>query len=200
LKKIPRCPVCRAYLPTSRTIDAHWRAPVDGRSVWIYKLACEGCLSVLSVERDEIDAAGRAETRAPVLEIAGAVTARALDRLRSAAAGSLTELRTEVERLRTDPASRVLLRIPEVFPTARPAYGDRVRLTGHAMFLSADPMDGSHVEPAGLLELSSMAEIAADAGDLASATYDGLGKKFAAAISSDQIRSEERRVGKECKA
>lgn len=113
----------------------------DGRGVWTYRMSCESCLAIVRVERPEMDASGRALQPPPVVDVTGAVVARALDRLREAE--RVGELRAEVARLSDGLEDRVLLRIPEVLAVARGAWGAWAVFTRPAAFsIASVPASG----------------------------------------------------------
>lgn len=150
MRKIPRCPTCGTYLNTSRTVDEVWRVDDAGRGHWCYRLACPGCLTIARLERPEMDAAGRAPSTAPQVEVPGAHVARALERLREAGAiGSLGPATTALRE--SDDAW--LLRVPEVLAAVREAFGARVKLVRPAYFFSSHPLTGKAVDPEGRIEL-----------------------------------------------
>lgn len=93
-----------------------------GPDLWIYRLSCAQCLSVALVEVPEVSALSRSEPSRPVVDIAGAVVARILERLRAAAGRA--ELAEVHRATREEPEHRVLLRIPEVAALVRPAFAD----------------------------------------------------------------------------
>lgn len=117
-------------LTADRTIEERWvpRAAGTGPDLWVYRLACGRCLSVIRVEVPEIGASARSEASGARVDVAGPVVARLLERL--AAAVETGELAREVAAAAGHPEHRVLLRIPEVLARARSAYGADVRLRG----------------------------------------------------------------------
>lgn len=113
----------------------------DGRGLWTYRMSCESCLAIVRVERPEMDASGRALQPPPIVDVTGAVVARALDRLREAERAG--ELRAEVARLSGGAEERVLLRIPEVLAVARAAWGGWAVFTRPAAFsIASVPASG----------------------------------------------------------
>ena len=111
-KGVP-CPSCGAGLLADRAIRAHWWKPVDAPRV-----SCGQCLgiSVLHLRPDH----RRNDEVRPQLEIDGAVAARAIARLRAARADD--RIAPELSRLREDRVGRRLLRVPEIFEEAKPAF------------------------------------------------------------------------------
>jgi hypothetical protein len=132
----PRCPVCKAILSADRAIDERWFPEEKGDAHWLYRYACRGCVSVIGFEI--------AETRGPRpasghtrVDIAAAQVTRALEQLSRAA--DIGELAAQVDAIRADPERRILLRVPELFAVARPAWGSRVR--------AAEPLLGTMLGP-----------------------------------------------------
>jgi hypothetical protein len=121
--RVPRCPVCKALLSTDRTIDERWTRRHPGPDLWVYRLSCAQCLTISSVEIPEVSALVRSEPGPPAVDVAGAVVARVLERLRAASGpGELAEIHRAA---REEREHRVLLRVPEVAALLRPAYGER---------------------------------------------------------------------------
>lgn len=138
----PRCPACRAWLSTDRVISEEWQ---DGEVTpgWTYRYACGGCLSVVRRFVPQPRDPRRERPDPAEVDIAGALAARARERL-DAADGPST-LRGEMERLRADPVARILLRVPEVFRATRRAFEGRVRILEDVCFVA--PLAGGHGDP-----------------------------------------------------
>ena len=149
--RLPRCPVCGQWLSSDRTVDERVEDH-GGAAVWVYRLGCGRCLSVVRVEVPEIGPAARAEAGRPSVDVAGAVAARVLERI--AAGAEAAALGSVLDEIAADAERAVLLRIPEVLSRARPAYAAGIRLP---RALSCEwPLTGEgdeDVRPRGLLAL-----------------------------------------------
>lgn len=153
MSRIPRCPVCASLLSADRTVDEKWVRRHPEPDLWVYRLSCAQCLSITRLEIAEIGGNARSAGSRAVVDIAGSVVARVMERLERAE--GRTELAVEVARTAGDAELRVVLRIPEVLARARAAYGGEVRL---AEALCADWASigiGEPVPPLGRLVLRS---------------------------------------------
>lgn len=125
--RVPRCPVCATMLSTDRTIEERWVRSVEpAPDRWVYRLACPQCLAIVRVEVPEVNALLRSEPSRATVDVAGAVVARLLERVRgadgpSAIAAVLADAASHAEH-------RVLLRIPEVFAASRSVFANGARL------------------------------------------------------------------------
>lgn len=93
---------------------------------WVYRLACPQCLSVVRIEIPEINALVRSEPSRSMVDVAGSVVARLLERLR--AAEGPADIAAILGDARSHGEHRVLLRIPEVLAAARSVFADGARL------------------------------------------------------------------------
>jgi hypothetical protein len=132
----PRCPVCKAILSADRAIEERWFPEEERDAHWLYRYACRGCVSVIGFEISE-SRGPRPPTGHTRVDIPAVQVTRALEELSRAA--DIGELVARVDAIREDPERRILLRVPELFSVARPAWGSRVR--------PAEPLLGTMLGP-----------------------------------------------------
>ena len=151
MSRIPRCPVCATLLSADRTVDERWVRRHPEPDLWVYRLACAQCLSIARVEVAEISANARSEASRAVVDVAGPVVARVMERLGTSAGRA--ELAAVVGEIAADAERKIVLRVPEVLARARSAYGEDVRLA-HALCADwASIGIGEPVPPLGRLVL-----------------------------------------------
>ena len=136
------CPRCDRALPFERWIPGPWAPNTQrGGLFLIDRYSCDGCLSLIRVH-ETVQASPQLEiaphVRAAVVEIEGRDVSRAIERLRRASADGA--LLAEIELLREDPLTRLLLRVPEVFVEARSAIPRDVRLLEDCVYEPATRM------------------------------------------------------------
>ena len=124
------CPHCDRALPFERWIPGPWPPNTQrGLLFLIDRYSCDGCLSLVRVD-GSVQSSPQLEiaqhVRATEVEIEGREVSRAIERLRRASAQGAWL--AEIEMLREDPRTRLLLRVPEVFVEARSAIPREVRL------------------------------------------------------------------------